>query len=696
MPFGMFAKLSSMSRRGRTGLLLLLFSIVGPFLIAACGGDDPTATARPASTSPPPAATATAVPPAPTTAPPSPTRAPAATQAPAATRVPAATPAPTPVPPPSPGAAAVAASQAGDLGVHLVDGDGMTLYLFTNDELQTSNCAGGCAATWPPLTTEGDPVAGDGVTQTRLGTITRGDGSTQVTYNGYPLYYFANDGQAGDANGQDVGGVWFVVSTDGGPIRTEAGVNSSNAAGLGPMLVDPTGRTLYLFARDDLNQANCAGRCALVWPPLLTIDAPVAGEGISQDRLGTITKDDGSKQVTYNGYPLYYFDKDVAPGDTNGQDVGNVWYVVSTDGGPVRTTASVNVGDNAAMGSILVDPAGRSLYLFTPDTPGVSNCTGGCALTWPPLLTVEAPAAGSGVASSLLGTISRADGSIQVTYDGLPLYYFDNDISPGDANGQTVGGVWWVISAQGPVLISLNEQNASGQAGWAKLSPQGDHTRVELSLPDGDLATELVHIHSGQCGDTLGGVVHELTSFENGSGSSVTMVTAALASLMTGGFAINSHESGNPAVYTSCGNIPHLADSVSFPLAELNDEGQTGWATMTARGSQTEVVLSATAGLSEANHIHLGSCSDLGGVEFGLTNMAAGASVTTVDATLASLRTGGFAINLHKTGDPATYTSCGNVPGESVTVALAELNDAGLRASGHILSQLPNDPITEL
>ncbi len=409
----------------------------------------------------------------------------------------------------------------------------------------------------------------------------------------------------------------------------------------------------------------------------MTVDDPVAGDGVTQERLGTITRADGSSQVTYNGYPLYYFDMDIKPGDAKGQDSFSVWYVVSTDGGPIRTTASVNIGENETMGSMLVDPAGRSLYLFSFDAPGVSNCAGDCALVWPPLLTVNPPVAGEGVAASLLGTISRDDGSLQVTYDGLPLYYFDMDIKAGDADGQAVGNVWWVISAQNPVLIALGELSDSGQAGWARLSPRGNFTEVALSLPDGNLATELVHIHSGQCGDTLGGVVHGLTNFADGAGSSVTMVEASLASVMTGGFAINSHVSGNPGFYTSCGNIPTLADSVSFPLAELNDEGQTGWATMTARGSQTEVVLSATAGISELNHIHLGSCSDLGGVEFGLTNMAGGTSVTTVDATLASLRTGGFAINLHKTGEPATYTSCGNVPGESVAVALAELNDSG-------------------
>ena len=91
----------------------------------------------------------------------------------------------------------------------------MTLYLFTNDSEGTSNCEGGCAASWPPLLTDGEPEAGDGVDATLLGTTERTDGTTQVTYNGLPLYFFASDQSAGDTSGQGVGDVWYVVSPEG-------------------------------------------------------------------------------------------------------------------------------------------------------------------------------------------------------------------------------------------------------------------------------------------------------------------------------------------------------------------------------------------------------------------------------------------------------------------------------------------------
>jgi predicted lipoprotein with Yx(FWY)xxD motif len=110
-----------------------------------------------------------------------------------------------------------------DLGEILVDAEGMTLYIFTNDTQGTSNCSGDCLANWPPLTVdEGEePTGGDDVTA-ELGTITRDDGSLQVTVNGLPLYYFAADQAAGDVNGQNVGGVWFVVGPDGEMIEGTA------------------------------------------------------------------------------------------------------------------------------------------------------------------------------------------------------------------------------------------------------------------------------------------------------------------------------------------------------------------------------------------------------------------------------------------------------------------------------------------
>ncbi|WP_435076049.1 COG4315 family predicted lipoprotein [Halococcus sp. AFM35] len=115
------------------------------------------------------------------------------------------------------GGPTVAVTSHPELGDILVGPDGMTLYLFTEDSGGRSNCTGDCAEAWPPLTVDGEPTAGEGVTAD-LGTIERGDGSMQVTVGGTPLYYYAPDTQPGDATGQGVGGVWFVAAPDGSRI----------------------------------------------------------------------------------------------------------------------------------------------------------------------------------------------------------------------------------------------------------------------------------------------------------------------------------------------------------------------------------------------------------------------------------------------------------------------------------------------
>jgi Uncharacterized protein conserved in bacteria len=111
--------------------------------------------------------------------------------------------------------------------------------------------------------------------------------------------------------------------------------------------------------------------------------------------------------------------------------------------------ATVNVSQNATLGSFLVDSKGMTLYLYTTDTPNTSNCYGPCATAWPPMLTNGAPISGTGVTASLLGTTTRTDGTTQVTYNGWPLYYFQTDKVAGDTSGENVQGVWFVITPAG-------------------------------------------------------------------------------------------------------------------------------------------------------------------------------------------------------------------------------------------------------
>jgi len=247
-----------------------------------------------------------------------------------------------------------------------------------------------------------------------------------------------------------------VVPVTGGSV-----VNLTQNDKLGSFLVDDKGMTLYLFTKDTPNTTVCYEKCAVAWPPLLTTGDPVAGEGVDASLLGTTDRTDGTVQVTYNGWPLYYYEKDKAPGDVVGQDVGGVWFVVSPAGEMVETAAateapvasgagaSVNLTQNDQLGSFLADDKGMTLYLFTKDSPNTTVCYEKCAIAWPPLLTTGDPVAGEGVDASLLGTIERTDGTIQVTYNGWPLYYYEKDKAPGDVVGQDVGGVWFVVSAEG-------------------------------------------------------------------------------------------------------------------------------------------------------------------------------------------------------------------------------------------------------
>ena len=122
------------------------------------------------------------------------------------------------------GTAAVSlAAIPGIPGKALVGRDGRTPYLFQADKNGASACTGACAAAWPPDTVTGAPQAGSGVSQALLGTITRPDGTMQLTYNGHPLYYFTADTAGGTAHGQGVkafGAEWYVVNASGGKIDT--------------------------------------------------------------------------------------------------------------------------------------------------------------------------------------------------------------------------------------------------------------------------------------------------------------------------------------------------------------------------------------------------------------------------------------------------------------------------------------------
>lgn len=118
---------------------------------------------------------------------------------------------------------AVLSTADSSLGEIVVDGEGRTAYVFDEDTAGSgeSACSGRCLDIWPPITTDSDSPAVDGV-EGEVGTITRDDGTRQITLDGLPLYTYAPDAQPGDVTGQGVGGVWWVVAPDGAKITPGA------------------------------------------------------------------------------------------------------------------------------------------------------------------------------------------------------------------------------------------------------------------------------------------------------------------------------------------------------------------------------------------------------------------------------------------------------------------------------------------
>ncbi|HEX5551753.1 MAG TPA: hypothetical protein VFX43_00805 [Chitinophagaceae bacterium] len=122
----------------------------------------------------------------------------------------------------------------------------------------------------------------------------------------------------------------------------------------------------------------------------------------------------------------------------------------------------VTIRQQDPYGSYLTDNDGKSLYLFLKDSNGTSACYNQCAVAWPPLITKDKKIkGGKGVQASLLGTVERKDGSLQVTYNGHPLYYYEDDKNPGDVEGQDkdeFGEEWYLVKPNGAKMGDVEEK----------------------------------------------------------------------------------------------------------------------------------------------------------------------------------------------------------------------------------------------
>ncbi|MEU0883494.1 hypothetical protein ABZ345_33215 [Lentzea sp. NPDC005914] len=343
---------------------------------------------------------------------------------------------------------ALTVAEIDDLGPVVTDVNGFTLYRFDGDKPGESTCDGECAATWPPATVADENFTATGVD--KIGSIVRRDGSRQLTVDGMPQYRFAKDTKPGETKGQGLQGKWFATGKSGE--RTRLAARTGVIAGLGAVLTNDAGLTLYRFDGDTAqpSASNCDGGCAESWPPVYVEGEQPRVKGVDPKLLGMITRKDGKKQLTVANWPQYTFKNDTKPGEAKGVTVPK-WFATAIDGKKAQQNKAIALTSATVkdLGVVATDKDGMTLYRFDDDSanPPVSNCSGACAAQWPPAYVGEGFQV-QGVDSSLVGTIER-DGKKQLTIAGSPQYLFSGDKVCGDANGQGVGGKWWATRADG-------------------------------------------------------------------------------------------------------------------------------------------------------------------------------------------------------------------------------------------------------
>lgn len=239
---------------------------------------------------------------------------------------------------------------------------------------------------------------------------------------------------------------------------------------LGEVLVGERGLTLYGFTNDVDAASVCYGACADAWPPVIVGPDWTVAPGLDEGIFNATVRDDGQLQLVAGKWPLYYFAGDATAGDLNGQNSGDVWFVVGTDGiliddagdadaaaeetvevEPVVEEAPVTAA-GTDLGPILVDADGLTLYGFTDDVDGTPTCNGACADAWPPYV-VDDGNVPAGLDESVFSVVSRDDGTNQLKAGAWPLYFFAGDAAAGDTNGQGSGDVWFVVTPGGGLVM---------------------------------------------------------------------------------------------------------------------------------------------------------------------------------------------------------------------------------------------------
>ncbi|PPL03579.1 hypothetical protein [Parapedobacter indicus] len=246
-------------------------------------------------------------------------------------------------PEPEPEQTGILVKTDASFGSILTDSVGQVLYVFSKDADGNSACAGNCLSLWPKYYSS-HAASSEGIESDDIGTVVLADGSLQTTYKGWPLYYYANDEAPGDVQGDGVGGNWFVAKPDYSVLLVQnqlvGGDGTAYKADLTPgegmtyYLVDAYGRTLYGFVNDRYNTNNFTKpdfSNDAVWPiyesAALSVPSTLNAEDFAEITVH------GRMQLTYKGWPLYYFGSDAARGETKGIDFPKlgIWPVLNAE-----------------------------------------------------------------------------------------------------------------------------------------------------------------------------------------------------------------------------------------------------------------------------------------------------------------------------------------------------------------------------
>jgi uncharacterized surface protein with fasciclin (FAS1) repeats len=246
-------------------------------------------------------------------------------------------------------------TESADYGSILTDNDGNTLYFFTKDADGNSLCTDGCLNNWPVFYA-GYISVGEGLDISDFASIDRGDGTMQTTYKGWPLYYFAGDNASGETNGEGAGNKWYVAKPDYTIMLVDDqltgldGVNYKSDYTPGDEIVqyftDDKGNTLYIFINDFKDDNNFTSEDFSnngIWP-IYEEDGIIIPSTLNKADFGT-TDVFGKNQMTYKGWPLYFFGQDMNRGENKGVSVPvpGVWPVAQESLQPAINKTVVDI-----------------------------------------------------------------------------------------------------------------------------------------------------------------------------------------------------------------------------------------------------------------------------------------------------------------------------------------------------------------